>query len=678
MSGGDGRVHNQSSGTVFGAQVQAGVIEALTVVHAQRPPVPRDVPAPAHGFVNRAAELAALDAAWEAARARGPEGAGGPALLVLTGDGGIGKSALSYQWAARHVERFPDGQLYVDLAQERRGGAVDLGTVAAYLARRLGVGADFVPADPAGRAAVYRSATAGRHGLLLVVDNAEHAAEVRALLPRHGMVLVTSRRPLGTLRMDGARPVPVGELDTAACRELVRSWLDESEVSDAALGGLLRVCGGRPLTLWTVGERLLDGSGAGVERVVAELAREGEAVTMRHAFDRVLASFPPATRRLYRLLGALPGPTFPRELALSLGVDDASAGLDALEAARLVTRRAPGHYAFHDEVRAHAATLPDEAERAAAREAGSAFAWAVCELVDRAVLGERLRLTGDEPRPEVAALPELSAPGEALDWMEREHAGVLALLRAAAEDGRHERVWLMCQALWAYYHSRKPYGDWIESHRLGVVAARWAGRPDAELRMVNQLARARVELREYAAAEETLEPAEALLAAVPQRQLRGVLHETRGVLARAVGRPAEAAEHFRAAKDANAGDERGMAVQGYQLAGALLDLGRPEAALAELDEALARVPGERNAALHARIGLVRGEALRAAGRTAEAVAALDASAALAERLGLWAKARAALLVLAELTREPEAAARVAERLAEADRGAGVPPAPPAG
>ncbi|SOD60701.1 hypothetical protein SAMN06297387_102224 [Streptomyces zhaozhouensis] len=673
MSGGDGRVHNQSSGTVFGPHIQAGVVEQLTVVHRERPPVPRDVPGPAHGFVNRTAELAALDAAFDAALARGREGAGGPTLLVLSGDGGMGKSALSYEWAARRVERFPDGQLHVDLADARRGGAVDLGSVAAGLARRLGVGADFVPADPAGRAAVYRSATAGRHGLLLVLENAEHASEVRALLPRHGMVLVTSRRPLGTLRMDGARPVPVGGLDAAACRELVRSWLDESEVGEAALGGLLRVCEGRPLTLRAVGERLLDGSGAGVERVVAELTREGGRTTMRDAFDRVHASFPPATRRLYRLLGALPGPTFPRELALSLGGEDAAAGLAALEAARLVSQRAPGHYAFHDEVRAHAATLPDAGERAAVREAGSAFALAVCELVDRAVLGERLRLTGEEPRPEVAVLPELSTSGAALAWMEREHAGVLALLRAAAEDGRHERVWLMCQALWAYYHSRKPYGDWIESHRLGVVAARWAGRPDAELRMINQLARARVELREYAAAEETLEPAEALLTAVPQRQLRGVLHETRGVLARAVGRPAEAAAHFRAAKDANAGDERGMAVQGYQLAGALLDLARPEAALAELDEALARVPGERNAALHARIGIVRGEALRAAGRATEAAAALEAAAGLAERLGLWSKARAALLTLAELARGPEAAARVAARLAEASRRAGVPP-----
>lgn len=714
MSGGDGHggrhggarpgVHNQVSGGEFGSLIQAGTIGSLTVQQAAgRPPTPRQVPAPHRGFVNRSAELAALTAALE----RWSAGVRGPELLVLSGAGGIGKSALGYEWADRHHARFPDGQLHVDLAAERgRGGAVDLGAVAAGFARSLGVSADFIPADPAGRSAVYRSATAERHRLLLMIDNAEQATEVRALLPRHGMVLVTSRRPLPALRMDGAHAVAVGELDAAACRALVRSWLDESEISDATLGALVRVCGGRPLTLRAVGDRLLDGSGESVHRVVAELtadarrrrlagAGDGGDTTVSDALTRVYLSFPAATRRLYRLLGALPGPTFPEALALGLGAegaggtggtaaggdggdggdgDGARAGLAALEAARLVNRLADGHYAFHDEARAHAGSLPDAGEREEALRAGVDFALAACELVDRVVLGDRLRLSGTERRPEVRALPELPTPAVALDWMERESATVLALLRAAAERGRHEPVWLMCQALWAYFHSRKPYVAWVESHLLGIEAARWAARPDAELRMINQLARAYIELGEYLAAGEALEPTGTLLEVVRQRQLRGVIHETRGLLARATGRPGDAVADFRAAKEANAGDERGMAMQGYQLASALLDLGRAGAALAELDEAAARVPGDGHAALHARIGIVRGTALRDLGRRAEAAATLATAAGLAERLGLWAKAEAALTLLIELT-EPAGDAgeltALTARLAAVRRRAGV-------
>ncbi|KAB8171022.1 hypothetical protein FH609_001015 [Streptomyces sp. 3MP-14] len=677
-------VRNQATGVVHGGLIQAGTIQSLTVRHpSEAPPVPRELPAPDPGFVNRAAELAVLD---EALRRWTAEEAQRPASLVLVGPDGLGKTQLALEWADRNSAHFPDGQLYVDLAAVRQpGGAVDLGEVAAGLARRLGVSADFIPPDAAGRVAAYRSATFGRR-LLLVIDNAEHEAEVRALLPRHGMVIVTSRRPLARLRFDGARSLVLDGLDTAACRALVRSWLDESEVSDATLSALVRVCGGRPLTLRAVGERLLDGSGASVQRVVAELtadaaeqrrlarASDGGDTTMSDAYTRVYRSFPPATRRLYRLLGALPGPTFPHELALGLGGQDrsaASAGLAELAGARLVRQLAPGHWAFPDAIHRHAATLADQSEREEALRFGIDFAVAACELTDWTVLGERLRLAGTERRPEIPILPELRSPGAALDWTERELATLLALLRAAAERGRHEPVWLMCQALWAYFHSRKPYAAWIEAHLLGIEAARWAARPDAELRMVNQLARAYVELGDHPAAREALEPVEALLTTVENPQLRGTIHETRGVLARATHQPAEAADHFRAALEANAGDERGMALQGYQLAGALLDLGQPEAALAELDRAQARVPDARHAALHARIGIVRGEALRDLGRREEAVAALDAAAGLAERLGLWAKAEGALKTLSEWVTDPAARARVEDRRAAILRRAGV-------
>ncbi|MDT0265677.1 hypothetical protein RM844_05160 [Streptomyces sp. DSM 44915] len=644
-------------------------------------PVPRLLPIRPPQFVNRAGQLEALDvelSRWE-------HGDRDLCLLTVSGDGGIGKSALLHEWGHRRQEHFPGGTLYVDLVGWRRaGGGVDLGTIAAGFARELGADPAAIGASPAERTAAYRSATAGRR-LLLVIDHAEQAAEVRALLPRHGMVLVTSRRPLRQLRMDGARPLPLDPLDAAAGRALIRSWLDESEVGDAALTELVRLCEGRPVRLRAVGEQLLDETGASVHRVVAELAtaRSQHRPAAEAAWEAVYRALPGSRRQLLARLCGLPGTTFPGELALALGVADAPAGLAALRAAGLVQQTAPGHYAVPGEVAEHADRLVAEvpaADREAALRAAVGFAVAACERVDRAVLGERLRLAGRGATAAPAApavLPALDSPAAALDWLERELGTVLALLDAARAHGWHEAVWRGCQALWAFFHSRKPYTDWIASHLAGIEAAGWDERPDAELRMRNQLARAYLELGDHAAADAALEPAVALLPVVAQPQLRGVIHETRALVARDTGRFTEAVEQFTAARAANAGDDRGVALQGYQLADTLRRFGRPAEALAELDAAAALVPGAEHAALHARIGLVRGLALRDLGHQTASCAVLEEAATLAERLGLWSKAEAALAALVAQAegRDRATAARLAERLAAVRRRTGAPREP---
>ncbi|WP_062206637.1 hypothetical protein [Streptomyces sp. NBRC 109706] len=542
----------------------------------------------------------------------------------------------------------------------------------AHFARSLGVDASFIGSTPAERSAIYRSATTGRRGLLLLIDNAEHASEVRALLPRDGMVLVTSRRPLPILRLDGARELVLGGLSAAAGRALAASWWEEGEVDEATLRELVRLCDGRPLALRAVGERLLEAPGADPRRVVAELAAEeasrrrrtvtsdGGDARMTDALRLVLESFPPATRRLCQLLGALPGPTFTVELALAAGADEPRAGIAELRRAGLVRELAPGHpghYAFHDEARTlitdgvDGMAGVDSVDGETALRGAVGFALAVCELVDRVVLGDRLRLPGGREWAEPPALPELPSSAVALDWLEGAHGTVLALLRLAAERGWHEPVWRMCQALWAFYHSRKRYADWIASHRLGIRSAHLTGRPDAELRLRNQLARAYQELGELERADEALEPTRTLLPEVGSPQLRGVIAETRGLLALEGGHAAAAVDHFTEAKAANAGDPRGEAMQGYQLAGALLALGQPQVALTELATAEALVPGKMNAALRARIRLTRGVALRDLGERDRARAVLTEAAALAVDLGLWSKADAALTTLIQLAEE---------------------------
>jgi DNA-binding SARP family transcriptional activator len=161
-----------------------------------RPVVPAQLPHAREDFTGRQAELAALDgdlSDWSGSSVR---------IRVLTGGPGVGKTALALHWAHRVRDTFPDGQLYVDLAR------TDSPTALAALLRSLGT--DRVPGPTDERAALFRSLLADRK-VLLLLDNAADADQVRPLLPgRSALVLVTSRAPLtGLVARDGARALPL-------------------------------------------------------------------------------------------------------------------------------------------------------------------------------------------------------------------------------------------------------------------------------------------------------------------------------------------------------------------------------------------------------------------------------------------------------------------------------------
>ncbi|MDT0341565.1 ATP-binding protein [Streptomyces litchfieldiae] len=240
MSGGD--AHNSMSGGTARNLIQAQTVGAVYLDGAP-PPVAWEVPPPRPGFVNRTAELVRLNALLDRDGDRP-----GPRVLALCGLGGVGKSELLAQWVDRRAERFADGVLYVDLAEWRQQGAVEVGDVLAEFARSLGVHESYIRPTPAARRAVYRSATRNRR-LLVFIDNADHAAEVRALLPASGVTVATSRNHLGGLRLDGADVVTVEPLAAPAAGELLRGWLAGGPGGDDEVAELVRLCGGLPLAL---------------------------------------------------------------------------------------------------------------------------------------------------------------------------------------------------------------------------------------------------------------------------------------------------------------------------------------------------------------------------------------------------------------------------------------------
>ncbi|SDM75124.1 DNA-binding transcriptional activator of the SARP family [Allokutzneria albata] len=273
--------------------------------------LPRQLPLAVPDFLGRQEELARLDAEP------------GPVLLI-TGAAGIGKSALALHWAHRAAERFPDGQLYVDL----RGGADPRDALTAFLVS-LGVPATEVPASVDGAAALFRSTLADRR-MLIMVDDADSADQVRPLLPGTApcTLVVTSRNRLsGLVALQGATRVELGPLPSADAIALLGRVTGEAlvmtEYDDAE--EIVRLCGGNPLAVRIAGANRCGQSlreharDLSTEDFFAALVIPGdEAASVPASFARTQERLSFPAQRLLGLLGMLPHFSFTLDDAAGL------------------------------------------------------------------------------------------------------------------------------------------------------------------------------------------------------------------------------------------------------------------------------------------------------------------------------------------------------------------------
>jgi transcriptional regulator with XRE-family HTH domain len=174
--------------------------------------VPRQLPAAVRQFIGRQDELTALTELLDQVGASG----GAPAVVIsaIGGMAGVGKTALAVHWAHRVAARFPDGQLYVNLHGFDSGEPMAAADALAGFLRALGCSGPDIPPDTDERAGAYRSRVAGRR-MLVVLDNARRAEQVRPLLPGSPgcMTLVTSRDAMpGLIVGEGAVRLDVGVL----------------------------------------------------------------------------------------------------------------------------------------------------------------------------------------------------------------------------------------------------------------------------------------------------------------------------------------------------------------------------------------------------------------------------------------------------------------------------------
>ena len=437
--------------------------------------VPRQLPAGAGFFAGREAELKELDELLgQAGGEDGPDGPGGAVVIsAVAGMAGVGKTALAVHWARKVAGRFPDGQLYVNLrGYDTEGAAVTAEEVTGWFLLALGVPAGQVPADAQARSGLYRSVLAGRR-VLIVLDNARDAAQVRPLLPGSAgcLVVVTSRSALaGLAAAEGARPLRLGPLGAEEGVRLLAARLGPERVAaePGAVTELISRCGHLPLALAVMAARAAADPGLPLGVLAGQLAGAADAEAAAAGGGagpgplEVLETGDPATSlgqllswshrqlsppaaQMFALLGVHCGPDITVPAAASLaGVSRAEAGraLAELADASLAAEHRPGRYVLHDLVRGYAAGVA----RQVLGEAG------IRAAVERSV--DHYLHTGyiscDLPAPFTLAppapgvLPE-KLPGEAelQDWAQANQQVQLQAIAQAAAAGLVTRAWQM-------------------------------------------------------------------------------------------------------------------------------------------------------------------------------------------------------------------------------------------
>nr|WP_053719022.1 BTAD domain-containing putative transcriptional regulator [Saccharothrix sp. NRRL B-16348] len=500
----------------------AAPADTTPVTVASESVVPRQLPAAPTPFVGRGGELDRLDAALRTAS----DASTTVVISAIAGAGGIGKTSLALHWAHRHADRFPDGQLFVNLRGfSPDGEPMDPAVALRGLLDALGVEPGRIPADLHARAALFRSLLADRR-MLLVLDNAADTTQVAPLLPgdRSCTVVVTSRNRLsGLITGHGARNLSVDTLTDTEARALLTDRLGTARVGaePAAVEELIRLCGGFPLALSIMAGRAHTHPHLTLAALAAEL-RDSAIDTLDDtdptaSLPAVLSSSHRALTgeqaQAFGLLAIAPGPDIGLPAAANLtGLTSARTRtvLRALEQASLIIQDADGRYRMHDLVRAYATTtahsdLSDDMRKAALERVVDFYlrtAQAADHLLDPS--RDPIRLDpGAHPQP----LPDHPS---ALAWLDIHHPHLLAAQHAATAHHSHQAVWHLAWTLHTFHRRRGHRHDELAVWQAAADAATHLPDPATRIRAHRFLGHAHAELKRHEQAIRHLHQALAL------------------------------------------------------------------------------------------------------------------------------------------------------------------------
>ncbi|WP_251058957.1 MULTISPECIES: BTAD domain-containing putative transcriptional regulator [unclassified Streptomyces] len=648
---------------------------AAAAVHVR----PAQLPATVPDFTGRTPFVAELGAILA--------GAEGQVMAVsaLAGIGGVGKTTLAVHVAHAARPHFPDGQLYVDLQGTEPRPAEPEAVLGSFL-RALGTPDTAIPDSPAERAALYRSTLDGRR-VLVLLDNARDAAQVRPLLPGTSgcAALVTSR-----VRMSGLAGAHLVDLDVMSPDEALQLFTrivgaERVGAERQAALDVVGACGFLPLAIRIAASRLAARRTWTVSVLAAKLADERRRLdelqsgdlAVKATFELGYGQLEPAQQRAFRLLGLADGPdiSLPAAAAvLDLPEHDTEDLLEALVDCSLLESAAPGRYRFHDLVRLYARACAERDEQPpSSRDA------ALDRLLDfylaTASRVYALERPGDRLPAHLSAThyPGLvfAEPRAALDWLYAEADPLLACVRQATvrTTGQADVLRRAVDLLWAAKDLAESGANSKQYESVALAlrdAAHAAKDPHAEGRARTTLTNTHLVAGRFTEADDEARQAMALAREAGDPLPSCWAPNDRGIIALYEGRHAdgeryllEAIENFRA--DGNNVGE----------ASALCNLSRIHAELGRLTSAIELA--QQGIAIYDRMGLTLrlangryalGIALTQAGRLGEALTQLAEALSLFHdnRQPLWEGVTHFRLAVAHLAaRRPTLAASHAEQ-----------------
>ena len=556
--------------------------------------LPRDV----RGFVNRHDELATLTSVASEQHADHLAAA----VTVITGTAGVGKTSLALHWAHRVRDLFPDGQLYVNLRGYDPGQPAVPEEVLDRFLRDLGVPATAIPVHLDERASLYRSLLAARR-MLVVLDNAATAAQIRPLLPGTAscLVLVTSRSRLsGLVARDGAYRLGLDillEEDAVALLGTVTARY-RSHDQRHELVELARLCARLPLALRIAAERAASRPMMRLDELIADLRDESalwdaltaegddDADAVRTVFAWSYRALSEPAARLFRLLGRHPGNEFglPAAAALAgISVAHARQQLDVLIGAHLLEQPAPGRYEFHDLLRAYAV---DQVRHLESRETQTEVLQRILEWYlhtadaasTRIAAFDRYELT--QPIPADVASLTFDSHETALRWYHIESSNLVIATSAAAEAGLHTTAWRLAAVLRGIYMHQNAFDDWLATSAIGVDSAEQDGDRRGQAEALESLGRAYFQSRRLDQAETSHRAALAIRQSLGDRFGEAVSLNTLGLIGLRRRRLDDARSFFEQAGAIfrDLGDRRWEALMRSNLAETLCEVQQPQAA----------------------------------------------------------------------------------------------------
>ena len=482
--------------------------EASTPERPPTPVAPRQLPPAAPMLTGRDKLIGAVSDVLRCT------GAGGPAVAVLTGPGGVGKSAVAIACAHGLATAFPDGQLYADLRGSHERPADPHDVVGRFL-RALGGNGARLPDDHDERVALYRSRlAAGR--TLVVLDDAATEEQVRPLVPggTRCAALVTSRRQLGALVGAASWTVPVLTAEDALELFGRIAGQDRIAAEPEAATAIVAACGRLPLAVCVAAARLAARPDWTVGELRRRLAEERSRLDELHLGDLdVRASIglsyhtlDPGARRLFRLLGLVNAADWPHWVADTLLGRPATHLLDQLTDAHLIEpvgRDSLGQNRFrlHDLIAEFARERADAEEPAPQRSGAQTrllSAWlALAAEADR-------RLTHELPHPPVTDLPPPPATPARLaaampgDWFEAERRGLVLAVGQACRLGLPDLAGPLALSLAGFLGLRSYHDDWDHTLHQAMCCVREQGADHLLVRLLGALFMARQRRDRYA------------------------------------------------------------------------------------------------------------------------------------------------------------------------------------